>query len=111
MFDGEGVVWVWPLEKLVEVIGGALGRRSAGFSLGGSHERAPAPFPVLLLIRTVRGAFVGVLVPLRLASGAIKNCSNCLLVGSVAGRDVEEFLGSPWALMSQLMDQGLAGGP
>ena len=58
----------------------------------------------------VGGAFVGILVPLRLASRAIKNCSNHL-IGSVAGRDVEEFLTSMWALMSQLMDQGLAGGP
>ena len=59
----------------------------------------------------VRGTFVGVLVPLCFASGAIENCSNHLLAGSVAGRDVEEFLGGPWALASQLVDQGLARGP
>ena len=29
---------------------------------------------------------------LRFASGAIENCSNRLLIGSVVGRDVEEFL-------------------
>jgi len=110
VLDGEGVVWAWPLEQLVKVIEGALGWCSAGFSLGGGHERAPTPF-LVLLIGTVGGAFISVFVPLRLASGAIKNCSNCLLVGSVAGHDVEEFRGSPWALTSQLMDQGLVGGP
>ena len=93
------------------MIGGALGRRSASFSLHGGHEQAPVLFLVLLLIRMVGGAFIGVLVPLRLASGAIKNCSNRLLVGSVVCRDVEEFLGSSWALTSQLMDQVLTGGP
>ena len=90
---------------------GALDWRSTGFSLSGGHERAPALFSVLLPIRTVGGAFVGVLVPLPLAFGEIKNCSNHLLTGSVASRDVEEFLGSPWALMSQLVDQGLVGCP
>ena len=105
------MVWTWPLEQLVEVIGGALSHRLTSFSLGGSHERAPVPFSVLLLIGVVRGGFVGILVLLRLASGAIKNCSNHLLARSVAGRDVKEFLGSLWALTSQLMDQGLAGGP
>ena len=69
------------------------------------------PSLVLLLIQTIGEAFIGVLVPLCLASGAIKNCSNRLLAGSLAGRNVEEFLGGPWALMSQLVDQGLAGGP
>ena len=111
MLDGEGAVQAWSLEQLVKVIGGALGRRSTGFSLDGGHERASAPFLVLLLIGAVGGAFVGVLVPLPLASGEIKNCSNHLLTGSVAGRDVDEFLGSLWALTSQLMDQGLVGGP
>ena len=52
----------------------------------------------------VRGAFVGVLVPLCLASGGIENFSNRLLAGSMAGHNVEEFLGSLWSLMSQLMD-------
>ena len=92
------------------MIGGALGQRMTDLSLGGSYKRAPMPF-LVLLIRTVGGAFVDVLVPLRLASGVIKNGSNRLLAGSMAGHDVEEFLGSPWALMSQLMDQGLIGGP
>ena len=59
----------------------------------------------------VGGAFVSVLVPLCLASGAIKNCSNRLLAESMAGRDVKEFLGSSWAFTSQLVNQGLVGGP
>ena len=29
----------------------------------------------------------------------------------MAGGDVQEFLGGPWALASQLMNQGLAGHP
>ena len=83
---------------------GALGWCSTGLLLGDGHEQAPAPFLVLLLIRTVGEAFVGILILVRLASRAIKNCSNRLLVGSVASHDVEEFLGSPWAFTSQLMD-------
>ena len=97
--------------QVVEVIEGALDWCSTGFLLSGGHERAPTPFLVLLLIRTVGGAFINVLIPLRLASRVIKNYSNHLLAGSVASRDVEEFLGSLWALTSKLMDQGLAGGP
>jgi hypothetical protein len=37
--------------------------------------------------------------------------TNHLLARGVARRDVEEFLSGPRALASQLVDQGLAGGP
>ena len=75
-------------------------QRSTGFSISGRHERASVPFSVLLLIGAVGGAFIDVLVPLRVASRAIKNCSNRFLTGSVASHDAEGFLGSLWALTS-----------
>jgi hypothetical protein len=59
----------------------------------------------------VGGAFAGVLIPLRLAIGTSKITTTTSSHKSVAGSDVEELLGGPWALTSQLMYQGLAGGP
>jgi hypothetical protein len=52
----------------------------------------------------VRGALVGVLVPLGLALGMVKNRSDHLLTGSVAGGDVEELRGGLWVLVPQLVD-------
>ena len=75
------------------------------------HERALAPLLVLLIIGAVGGAFVDVLVPLCLALGAVENRSDHLLARGMAGGDVEELLGGSWALASQLMNWGLAGGP
>jgi len=65
---------------------------------------------LVLLVGVVGGAFTGVLVPLHLALGAVKNCSDRLLTRGMAGGDVEELLGGSRALASQLMNQGLAGG-
>ena len=81
------------------------------FAVGGGHKRALTPLLVLLLVGTVGGAFVGVLVPLCLAFEAVKNHPDRLLARGVAGGDVEELLGGSRALTSQLMDQGLVGGP
>ena len=64
---------------------------------------------VLLVVRAVRGAFTGILVPLCLALGAVKNCPDRLLALGVADGDVEELLGGLWALASQLVNQGLVG--
>ena len=66
---------------------------------------------VLLLDGMVADAFTGVLVPLRLAFEAVKNCPDCLLARGVVGGDVDELLGGSQALMSQLVNQGLIGGP
>jgi hypothetical protein len=41
----------------------------------------------------------------------VKNHFDRFLVRSVAGGNVEELLGSSWALAPQLVDQGLIGGP
>ena len=49
---------------------------------------------VFLLDGAIGGAFVGILVPLHLALGAVKNLSDRLLARGVAGGDVEELLGS-----------------
>ena len=47
----------------------------------------------------------------RSAFEVVKDRSNCLLTRGMAGGDVKEPFGGLWALMSQLMDQGLASGP
>ena len=47
--------------------------------VGGGHERALAPLLVLLLVRTVGGAFAGVLVPLCLAFEAVEGRPDRLL--------------------------------
>ena len=69
-------------------------------AFGSGNERALASLLVLFLVGAVGGAFVGVLVPLFLALGTVKNCSDRLLARGMAGGDVEELLGSSWALMS-----------
>ena len=111
MLDGEGMVRAWPFEQLLEVVRGTLGGLSTPLAVGSGHERALAPLLVLLLVGAVRGAFTGVLVPLFLALGAVKNRLNRLLTRGMAGGDVEELLGGSRALMSQLVNQRLAGGP
>ena len=58
------------------------------------------PLLVLLLGKTIGGAFTGVLIPLRLALEAVKDRSDCLLTRGMAGGDVEELLGGSWALTS-----------
>ena len=65
---------------------------------------------VLLLVGAVGGTFAGILIPLCLALGAVKNCPDRLLARGVAGGDVERLLGGSWALMSQLMNQELVDG-
>ena len=47
--------------------------------VGGGHERALASLRVLLLAGTVGGAFIDVLIPLRLALEAVEDCPDCLL--------------------------------
>ena len=69
------------------------------------------PLLVVLLVGAVGGAFTGILVLLHLALGTVENCSNHLLARGMAGGDVEELLGGSRALTSQLVNQGLAGGP
>ena len=69
------------------------------------------PLLVLLLDGMVGRAFTDVLVPFRLALEAIEDRSDRLLARDVAGGDVEELLGGSRALTSQLVNQGLAGGP
>ena len=66
---------------------------------------------LVLIARTVGGALTGVLVPLRLAFEVVEDHSDRLLTQGVASGDVEELLGGSRALASQLVNQGLAGGP
>ena len=80
-------------------------------AVGSGHEQALMPLLVLLLVGAVGGAFAGVPVPLCLALGVIENHPDRLLAQGVAGGNVEELLGGSWALMSQLVNQGLVGGP
>ena len=64
------------------------------------HERALAPLLVLLLARTVGGAFIDVLISLCLALETVKDRSDRLLARGMVGGDVEEFLGGSQALTS-----------
>ena len=69
-------------------------------AVNSGHDRALAPLLVLLLVGAVGGAFAGILVPLCLALGAVKNRPDCLLARGVAGGDVEELLSGSRALTS-----------
>ena len=91
------------------MVWGTLGGLLTPLAIGSGHERALAPLPVLL-VGAVGGAFAGVLIPLHFSLGMVKNCSNHLLTRGMASGDVEELLSGSWALTSQLMKQGLAGG-
>ena len=62
------------------------------------------PLHVLLLARTVGGAFIDVLIPFRLAFEVVKDLSDRLLARGLAGGDVEELLGGSWTLTSQLVN-------
>ena len=79
MLDGESMVRAWPFEKLLEVIQSTLDGLSTPLTVGSGHDRALAPLLVLLLIGAIGGTFTDVLVPLRLALGAVENRSDHLL--------------------------------
>ena len=68
-------------------------------AVGGGHERALALL-LVLLARTVGGAFADILVPLSLAFEAVENCPDRLLTRGIAGGDVEELFGGSKALTS-----------
>ena len=105
------MVRAWPFKHLLKVVRGTLGGLLTPLAVDSGHERALTPLLVLLLDGTVGDAFTGVLVPLCLAFEAVKDRSDLLLTRGMASGDVEELLGGSWALMSQLVNQGLAGGP
>ena len=79
MLDGKGMVRACPFEQLLEVVRGTLDRLLTPFAVGGGHERALVPLLVLLLARTVGGAFASVLVPLCLALEVVEDRSDRLL--------------------------------
>ena len=96
----------------------AASRSGSGYPLRASDlpcgQRWPrgALAPLLVLLAgTVGGAVAGVLVPLGLAIEAVEDCSDRLLARGVAGGDVEELLADSRTLTSQLVNQGLEGGP
>ena len=111
MLYGKGTVWAMPFEQLLEVVWGSLSGLLTPLVVGGGLVQALAPLLVLLLARTVGGTFADVLVLLCLALEAVEDRSDRLLARGVAGGDVEELLGGLWALTSQLVNQGLVGGP
>ena len=94
------MVRAWSFKQLLEVDQGTLGRLPTPFAVGGGHERALASLPVLLLAGTVGGAFVGVLVPLRIAFEAVEDRSDRLLARGKPCSDVEELLVGSRALTS-----------
>ena len=93
------MVRAWPFEQLLEVDQGTLGGLPTPFAVGGSHERALTPLPVLLA-GTVGGVLAGVFILLRLAFEAVEDRSDRLLARGMAGGDVEELLGGSRALTS-----------
>ena len=97
-----GKAWfqAWPFGQLLEVVRGTLDGLLTPLAVGGGHERDLMPLLVLLLAGTVRGAFVDILVLLRLALETVKDRSNRLLARGMASGDVEEHLGGSQALMS-----------
>ena len=74
------------------MVQGTLGGLLTPLVVGGCHERALASLLVLLLAGMVGGVFIGVLVPLRLAFKAVKNCPDRLLAQGMADGDVEVLL-------------------
>jgi hypothetical protein len=81
--------------------------RVLALALCNGHERILRPLlapPLLLLLRAIGGAFTIFLIPLGLASGTVKNRSDCLRARGVAGCNVKELLGGLWALALQLVD-------
>jgi len=105
------MVRAWPFEQLLEVVWSTHGGLPTPFMASGGHERALAPLLVHLLVGVVGGAFTGILIQICLALGAVKNHPDGLLARGMASGDVEELLGGSRALASQLVNQGLAGGP
>ena len=79
--------------------------------VGSGHEQALTPLLILLLGRTMGGAFAGVLVLPRLALEAVEDRFDRFFTRGMASGDVEELLGGSWALTSQLVNQGLISGP
>ena len=95
MLHGELVVRARSLKQLVEEAGSAFGGRLPSLAFDRGHEGGLAPLlALLLLLLAVGGAFVGVLLSLRLAFGTIEDRSNRLFTRSVASGDVELFRGS-----------------
>ena len=81
-------------------------------SINSGYERAIVPLLLVLIFgRTIGGAFTGVLVSPHLAIEVIEDGSDFFFTRGMAGGDVEELLGGSRALTSQLVNQGLAGGP
>jgi hypothetical protein len=79
--------------------------------LGDGHKEVPTQLLVLLLGVATRVTLVGVLLPLFLALSIMEDGSHCLLAGGKVGGNVQELPSCAWALVSQLLDQLLAGGP
>ena len=93
------MVRAWLFEQLLQVVQGTLHELPTPLAVGGGHERALAPVPILLT-GTVGSAFVGVFVPLRLTFEAVEDRSDQFLSRGVVGGDVEELLGGSRALTS-----------
>ena len=80
MFGWEGVVWAWPLEHFLEVVRSAFRRLLATFAVGCGHERVVTSLLLIFSLGgTIGGAFVGGLVPPRLAIRKVEDCSDRLL--------------------------------
>ena len=99
MLDGEGMVWAWPFEQLLEVVWGTLDGLLTLLAVDSGHEQALSPL-LVFLVGAVGGVFTSVLVLLRLAFEVVEDRSDRLLAQGVAGGNVQELLGGSWALTS-----------
>ena len=105
------MVRAWPFKQPLKVVHGTLGGLLASLTVARGHNQALASLFVLLLDGTVGGTFTDVHILLCLDFEVVEDRSDRLLARGVAGGDVDELFGGSWALTSQLVNQGLAGGP
>jgi hypothetical protein len=69
-----------------------------------------AAWPSFLFEVAAGAAFIGVLLLLLLSFGVVENCPYRFLALSKVGGNVQELPSGTWALVSQLVDELLAGG-
>ena len=104
------MVLAQPLELLFKVVMDTLDGFLTPFAVGHGHKQTLMLLLVLLLVWAVGGALIDILVPLGLALGVVKDCSDHFLAQGMASVDVEELFGGPRVIAALLEDQRLTSG-
>ena len=104
VLNGVGVVQAWSLNLLLEKIGGIRVGSLPALVFDYGDEHALGPLLVLLLTKTVGHAITGMLLPLGFALVAIEDGSDRFLTRGVTRGEIEELLGGPPILPSELVD-------